>query len=335
VQWIWNINPYMDNVNESNIGAVRADGTEKPEADVSYDFGRFMSAIGAMFEDRELEETAVVYPFSNDFSTRKLAMDATTKLTRVMLYRLKQSVRGLSEYHLDSLSEWSPKLLIVPSPHNFSGEALEKLLTHVENKGGALLFTGPMGLDEYWRPTQRMAERIGGTKLGNVRREEALELEGRLLPVSFPKLRFAETAKEVAADSPNADGAATVTVTTLGNGKLIRCPLPVELNERSETLIELYRFALREAGVGLELEWLKGGDLAGIYGRKLAFRTGSLYIFVSEYAVGTEVEVRDPSSGRRYAFRLEAERTVMFATDTEGGVKAVYRPEEVAIEVIQ
>ncbi|MFC4304066.1 beta-galactosidase [Cohnella boryungensis] len=335
VQWIWNINPYMDNVNESNIGAVRADGTEKPEADVSYDFGRFMSAIGAMFEDRELEETAVVYPFSNDFSTRKLAMDATTKLTRVMLYRLKQPVRGLSEYHLDSLSEWSPKLLIVPSPHNFSGEALEKLLTHVENKGGALLFTGPMGLDEYWRPTQRMAERIGGTKLGNVRREEALELEGRLLPVSFPKLRFAETAKELAADSPNADGAATVTVTTLGNGKLIRCPLPVELNERSETLIELYKFALREAGVGPELEWLKGGDLAGIYGRKLAFRTGSLYIFVSEYAVGTEVEVRDPSSGRRYAFRLEAERTVMFATDTEGGVTAVYRPEEVAIEVIQ
>ena len=39
VQWIWNTNFYMDNANESHIGALRADGTEKPEADVSYDFG--------------------------------------------------------------------------------------------------------------------------------------------------------------------------------------------------------------------------------------------------------------------------------------------------------
>src|SRR5699024_11747930 len=37
VQWLWNTNYYMNNINESNIGAIRADGTEKPETDVSYD----------------------------------------------------------------------------------------------------------------------------------------------------------------------------------------------------------------------------------------------------------------------------------------------------------
>lgn len=46
VQWIWNTNFYMDNANESQIGALRADGTEKPEADVSYDFGRFIGEAG-------------------------------------------------------------------------------------------------------------------------------------------------------------------------------------------------------------------------------------------------------------------------------------------------
>src|SRR5699024_4145745 len=39
VQWLWNTNYYMNNINESNIGAIRADGTEKPETDVSYNFG--------------------------------------------------------------------------------------------------------------------------------------------------------------------------------------------------------------------------------------------------------------------------------------------------------
>jgi hypothetical protein len=32
IHWIWNTNFYMDNANESHIGALRADGTEKPEA---------------------------------------------------------------------------------------------------------------------------------------------------------------------------------------------------------------------------------------------------------------------------------------------------------------
>ncbi|WP_239613572.1 beta-galactosidase [Cohnella mopanensis] len=330
VQWIWNINPYMDNVNESNIGAVRADGTEKPEADVSYEFGRFMSAISPLFEGRKLEEIAVVYPFSNDFSTRKLAMDATTRLTRTMLFLLKQPIRGLSEYHLDSLTDHPPRLLIVPSAHNFSGNALEKLLLHVEERGGTLLFTGPMGLDEYWRPTQRMSGRIGSTKLANIRREEALVLEDKILPVSFPKLRFAEASKELSDDLAK-NGPSHVTVKRIGKGKLIHCPLPVELNERSETLVELYRFAIREAGVRSELEWLKGGEFAGIYGRKLDFAAGALYIFVSEYAIDEEVEVRDPANGRRYKFMMEAERTVMFAADREGEIIGVYRPEEVNI----
>ena len=63
VQWIWNTNFYMDNANESHIGALRADGTEKPEADVSYRFGSFMEGIRDLFRERELEDVAVVFPY--------------------------------------------------------------------------------------------------------------------------------------------------------------------------------------------------------------------------------------------------------------------------------
>jgi hypothetical protein len=333
VQWVWNINFYMNNVNESNIGAVRADGTEKPEADISYDFGRFMGQIGHLFEGRRLEETVVVYPYSNDFCARSLALEATSKLTRTMAYELKQPFRAMGEYQLESLSAQPPKLMIVPSPHNFSSDALSLLLKHTKEHGGTLLFTGPMSLDEYWRPTERMIGLLGATHVGNVLREEALELEGRLVPVSFGRNRLAEVFKEIGMIDEGGLSATALTTKKLGKGTLLWCPLPIELNERTDSLAQVYDYAIDHAGVEAELLWLKGGELPGVYGRKLAFQEGALYIFVSEYANRAEVEITDPVTCCSYSFSLEAERTVMFAADAGGRLLAVYRPEEVQINV--
>ncbi|MGG1551918.1 beta-galactosidase [Paenibacillus ferrarius] len=341
VQWIWNINSYMNNVNESHIGALRADGTEKPEADVSYDFGSFMGSIRELFVDRQLEEVVAVFPYSNDFSTRKLAGEATAKLTRTLAYSLNVPFRGIGEYHLGALADQKPKLIIVPSAHNFSDAALGQLLSHVRTHGGTLLFTGPLGLNEYWAWSPRLPDIVGDTVLSNVVREEAMVLQDRVYPVSFGGAGIAQLNKEltVAADLPEPGRRAwssqhgTVQRHVIGAGQLIWCPLPVELNERNGALEALYTYALQEAGVGAELNWLRGGDLPGVYGRKLTFAQGALYIFVSEYGVDTQVEVQDPATGRRYAFELEAERTVMFAADAAGELTAVYRPSQVQVEV--
>ncbi|RXZ82559.1 glycoside hydrolase [Paenibacillaceae bacterium] len=335
VQWVWNTNFYMHNVNESSIGALRADGTEKPEAEVSYDFGRFIGGISDLFEERALEEVAVIFPYSNDFSTRKLAMDATVHLTRVMSYKLKQPLRAFGEYHLEQLADAPPKLIIVPSPHNFSRKALQQLVEHIETHGGTLLFTGPLGLDEYWREAalpDALVERIGKVARSNVRREEVLALNGRRLAVSFNKTRIAEVAKEVPEEQTS--GLTELTCAELGAGKLIWCPLPVELNEHNEPLEELYRYALQQAGAALELEWLSGGDNPGVYGRKLSFREGALFIFISETAMEEEIEVRDNATGRRYAFTLAPERTVMFAAQANGDLRAVYLPEQTNLRVL-
>jgi hypothetical protein len=349
VQWIWNTNFYMNNINESNIGALRADGTEKPEADVSYDFGLFMESIRDLLVDRKLEETAVVFPYSNDFSNRKLAYEATTRLIRTLSYGMNVHARGLSEYHLDSLSDFAPKLIIVPSAHNFSSEALDKLIAHVSSQGGVLLITGPVGLDEYWRPQARLTGEIGPTVLANLLREELLEMNGRLLPVSFGGTRIADANKqkpsvlqaaaghgETGSSSGGkqrrqGSGATQLTDVQIGQGRLIWCPLPLELNNRTEPLEELYKLAFAAAGVSQELEWQQDGDFPGLYGRKLGYRGGALYIFVSEYALDADVRVKDPVSGTHYSFQIESERTVMFAANLKGEIIAVYRPEEVEI----
>ncbi|MFD0961507.1 beta-galactosidase [Paenibacillus chungangensis] len=338
IQWIWNTNFYMDNANESHIGAIRADGTEKPEADVSYDFGRFMGEIGDLFEGREIEETAMVFPYSNDFSNRKLAFDATTRAARVLGYRLNVPCRAVGEYHLDDLLERPAKLIIVPSPHNFDSGAFDKLMSIVSETGATLLWTGPIGLNAYWRQESRLADELGRLELRNVRREERLlnVPEGVDTSISFGARRIAETVKETTVEKSGEDrGGDCLSIVPVGAGRLIWCPLPVELNERPEAVEVLYRTALEEAGVGQELNWLEGGDLPGVYGRKLTFASGSLFVFVSESGFDAEVAVQDPVTGSRYRFKLEQERSVLFATDKQGKIKSVYRPAEVTVEHIQ
>ncbi|WP_138495083.1 alpha-amylase family protein [Paenibacillus pinistramenti] len=348
IHWIWNTNFYMDNANESHIGALRADGTEKPEADVSYDFGRFIARTRDLFTDRVLEEIAVVFPYSNDFSNRRLAFESTTRAVRILTYDLKLASRGASEYHLDDLAANAPKLILLPSPHNVDSAALERLLDIVRESGATLLVTGPLGLDAYWRPTDRADALLGGGRvLGNVRREEMLGLGGKALPLSFGHRRIAEVAKEsvtasAAGDSASASAPASgsgrprmdsVVDLPLGKGRLIWSPLPVELNGRDEAIAELYRYAVDAAGVTGDMEWLAGGDLHGVYGRKLTFAGGSLYVFVSEFGWDADVKVKDSATGKVYSFTLESDRSVLFAADRDGAITAVYRPEEVEIRV--
>jgi hypothetical protein len=338
IHWIWNTNFYMDNANESHIGALRADGTEKPEADVSYEFGRFMAGIRDLFRDRELEDIAAVFPYSNDFSNRKFANEATRLLTRVLSYQLKLPLRAVSEYDLEPLAEHPAKLILLPSPHNIEDAAWARLLEIVRSTGAVLLVTGPLSIDAYWRRTERVADLLGATEIRNVRREETLSLQGKRLPVSFGKRRIAEVNKEVLASGDSQAGSGTpaadaVTDIPLGAGRLIWSPLPVELNERIDTTAELYRYAAEAAGCASGLTWLQGGDDPGIYGRRLRFSEGFLYIFVSEYAWNAQIEVRDDDTGAVYAFELEQERSVLFAADAEGRIQAVYRPHEVQIQV--
>ncbi|MEK4437939.1 beta-galactosidase [Paenibacillus sp. FSL K6-2862] len=330
VQWIWNTNFYMDNANESHIGALRADGTEKPEADVSYDFGRFMQKVRDLFEDRELEEIAVVFPYSNDFSNRSLAYDATTKLTRVMSYDLKLPFRAVSEYHLEALEQQPPKLIIVPSPHNMDNDALLQLLAFTEKEGACLLITGPLGLDAYWKASDRADHIVGKRSLGNVQREELLNINGVNHRVTYGRRRIAEVAKETLLHQDH-DTPDEVTVLPWGKGKIMWTPLPLELNGRDEPLADLYHYAAETAGIHQELEWVSGGDIAGIYGRKLSFPKGNLYVFVSESSLNHKVHVRDTRTGVSYEFKLEKNRSVLFATDAAGKLHTVYRPEEVEI----
>lgn len=346
IHWIWNTNFYMDNANESHIGALRADGTEKPEADVSYDFGSFIGETRDLFVDRQLEDVVAIFPYSNDFSNRKLAFEATTRLTRILSYELKVPFRAIGEYQIEDLRKHTaPKLILLPSAHNIADEAFDRLIEYIEESGSTLLLTGPIGIDAYWHRTNRLEDKLGmfedGTRmLSNVLREEVLELDGKQLPLSYGSRKIAQVMKEVFGDQNNGKTAAEKAASeptqlikmSIGNGQLFFCPLPVEISDREETVAELYRYVLAQVGYQPELAWISGED-SGIYGRKLLYKEGALFVFVSEQAMNTSVAIKDHATGKTYAFELEKERSVLFAVDGQGELLSVYRPHQVHIEV--
>ncbi|MCD9025211.1 hypothetical protein [Cohnella silvisoli] len=168
--------------------------------------------------------------------------------------------------------------------------------------------------------------------LTNVLREEALNIGGSVIPVSFGDRRIAEVFKEVPSDG-QVGAAALVDMQLEGGGRLVWSPLPLELNERIEPLARLYEYVLGVAGYSRELEWISGGGLPGVYGRLLRFKDGALFVFVSEYAVDANIEVRDTRSGKRYSFLLAQERSVLFAVNAEGSLLSVYRPHETIVHI--
>src|SRR5690606_20765353 len=120
-----------------------------------------------------------------------------------------------------------PRLWIVPSAHTLDDAALAALLDRVRASGSTLLITGPLSLDAYWGPTERMADILGRTRLENVLREEVLDVDGRTVPVSFGGDGIATLVKEVPVDG----AVPALQRVPLGDGTLLWCPLPVELDE--------------------------------------------------------------------------------------------------------
>jgi hypothetical protein len=97
----------------------------------------------------------------------------------------------------------------------------------------------------------------------------------------------------------------------------------------------MYSHAIESAGITRDFEWVKGGRLPGVYGRKLSFQNGNLFIFVSEYAQDAPIEITDPKVNKNYSFLLAAERSVLFATNKEGHVTSIYRSDEMKIQMSQ
>jgi hypothetical protein len=319
IEWVWDVNAMMANDNETTIGAVRPDGTEKPEARVVAGMAGFARAHAESFGAIEPPAITVVVSQSLMYAGEwSLVVEMQKKAVRALAYYDRQPLRMLPENRIGELGR--PKLVILPSAQVLTETAWQALMKYVE-EGGYLLVTGPVEFDEHWQKVDRL------TALGVKARIEPLDAressvvfpDGRGIMVSYPSavqtapmevLRFA-------------DGKSVESVKR-GKGTVLWARDPVELGEGYEAAAVLYRYAMGIAEIPAafrEVEPLSAGMLAF----PTVMKDAVLYSFSNESLKDETVDFTDAATKARVHFTLGAQRgALVLLNRADGRVLAEY-----------
>jgi hypothetical protein len=298
IEWLWNVNALQRDDRESTIGAVRPDGTEKPEAALLARFAEFASLAGPHLSGAKLPEVAMVTSQVTQYSPlENLEIEAQQKSVRAMNYLCGMPAYVLSENqiaqstagHFANLQQAElPRLVILPSAHALSEEAWNALLQYVSG-GGTLLVTGSVERDAHWRATQRLAA------LGAPATAESLLLRTAAQRIGDKSLELSFThEKQQAAEYLHFADGETFHTLTHGKGRIFVTSEPVELAEGLQPAADLYTWALSKAGVEKPFT---GQTPAGVLVRPLILADSVMYLIVSESANTEKIVVRDKLSG--------------------------------------
>jgi hypothetical protein len=287
IEWLWNVNAYMRDDREATIGAVRADGTEKPEAATLRQLGEFATAAGPHLHGAVPPQVTIVTSQVLQFSPlQKLALGAQQKSVRAMNVNCGVAANVITENNVarDLLKEPRPKLVILPSPQALSDGAWAALLQYA-NDGGTLLVTGSVERDAHWRVTQRFLQ------LGAAANPQAiLAHDGdQQIGNSNAHLTFSADAQSAIERLKFSDGKDFRTLQH-GAGRIFVTSNPVELADGDSAATQLYAWALNQVGVHPAFE---GNVPAGVMVRPVEFADGILYLIVSESAGDAHLNLRD------------------------------------------
>jgi hypothetical protein len=318
LEWVWNVNANMANDNEITIGAVRPDGTEKPEAQVLAAYAAFVNKSPQSFTQIEPPSVTMVTSQTLLYSVLGgLALDTEKHALRAMAYFDHAPLRMLTENRLAELG--TPKFVFLPSPQGLTNEAWDKLLDYVTH-GGTLLVTGPVDRDEHWQPIDRVkALGVKATVIPLAVRGTELALpDGKSYPLAFPA-----DVQQSATWTTRFDDGKSVEVVPHGSGRILWTADPVEFAEGYTAVAALYRWALNEAGVMpvfKELEPLSPAVLAF----PTVLNDGEIYSFSNESLDAQTVNIVDALTGARIHFKMQPQLGAALLLDRQGAVLSSY-----------
>jgi hypothetical protein len=303
IEWLWNTNSYMTESNETPIGAVRTDYTEKPEATVLRAFAQFASSLVNHMRDPERPSIAIVTSQAAQYSVlADFQLEAQRRAVRALAYGVHLPAYMIAENQIGQLG-W-PRLAILPSPQALGETAWQTLLKYVD-AGGNLLVTGPVDRDEHWQIMHRTAE------LGLHAQVEPLTYHNATINIGNRSITVAfGQAQQTSLESLRFDDGTTCKELAYGKGRIFWTADPVELAEDLQATIDVYAYVtsqLRIAPPFISQATIPPGVL--IFSTDLA--DSVLYVFVSDAADDAQLKLRDQATGAQISFTLPAEHAAI------------------------
>jgi hypothetical protein len=303
IEWLWNTNSDMTESNETPIGAVRTDYTEKPEASVLRDFAKFAPSLQEHLRDPQLPPIAIVTSQAAQYSAlADFQLAAQQRAVRALAYDAHLPAYVIAENQIEKLG--SPKLAILPSPQGLGEAAWRALLNYVD-AGGNLLITGPVDRDEHWQVVHRAAE---------------LGVAAHLEPLTYhdATVRLGEHSIDLAydeqaqnwLDSLRFDDGSSFKEIPHGKGKIFWISYPVELAAEAQSTAELYTYIASRLNITpmfSQQSPLPPGVL--VFPTLLA--DSVLYVMISDAANDASINLRDQATGTPITFSLRAEHAAI------------------------
>ncbi len=311
IEWLWNTNSYMTEGNETPIGAVRTDGTEKPEATVMRDFGTFAATLSPHLRNPVQPSVAIVTSQAAQFSAiADLQIAAQRNTVRALAYGARLAPYVLAENQIEKLG--SPKLVILPSPQALTEKAWQALLKYADG-GGNLLITGPLDRDEHWQIVSREAAIVPDASTEPLTfRQATLRLNDRAVPINF------DQDKQSWLDTLRFKDGATLKEIPRGKGRIFWAAYPVELADSLSPATELYTYVASRAGLTPAFELLSPVP-SGVLVYATALQDSVLYILISDSTDEALIDLRDKSTGGHLKFSLPGEHAALAVLDRKSG----------------
>ncbi|MBX7172479.1 MAG: cellulase family glycosylhydrolase [Pyrinomonadaceae bacterium] len=313
IEWIWNINPFMDNENEAAIGFHRVDGTAKKELESFELIAKFANENRQYFRGKQDEKTLLVIPHSYQFLPRNFAQEATRKAVRVYHYYCRRTLRAVSEYNLQAIlkEENPPALIILPSVNCFNQKAWKQLLELVE-KGSTLAISGYFADDEHLIPQDRLKD-LGSQSIYQpipVAPNERIQIDGKIYRTHFGGEKIQQVRK---ADFPQD----YLPNFRLGEGEILWSPIPLEIGENLDAIKAFYDYAITKAKL---LPYFSlANDIPTILVRPTEFEKTILYLVINESANSELIELTHLPTKTTIKFNLNAGQTNLIFIDKATG----------------
>ena len=300
VQWDWD--------REVDFGIERSDGSAKVWEKMMQELGRFAHEAAPYATAWNAPQVAIILPQSLQLSAYNAeALSAQQTAVRVLHNYNHVAAYAVGEYQPDTLGD--PKLILLPSAYALTDAAWKAIEDRVR-EGAVLLISGPFAGDPHQHATDR-AETLGlpYRRIPLEQREQVVSMAGSTVALTYSGMKTT-----VLSEAELADGKAWAEK-SLGKGKILFSALPLELNDRLDSVAAVYAYALKVAKV--EPIYTTALQDPGILICPTLLPHATLYALTSE-TNQTQVSFRDAHSGKTFRGELQPGRAALLLIDENG-----------------
>jgi hypothetical protein len=306
MQWDW--------AREPDFGMERSDGSAKIWESMMHGMGQFAKTAGPSATGLIQPQIALVLPQSLQLSVlNSTALEAQQNSVRALYQYARAEAYPVGEYQIGQLG--SPKLIILPSAYVLAPEAWDAILKNVK-EGATLLASGPFDQDAHFHSTGR--QNSAGLPYNDVPltiRDHSMASPGGVLTLAYGGNKTTILDRAVL---PDGKQWAEIKV---GKGTILFSPLPLELNDNLKAVGNVYRYAMRIAGVSPTYRT----DIQdpGMLICPTQFPHATLYVLTSESNQRT-ISFVDQRSGKHFSGELAPGHAALLLIGDDGKQLAAY-----------